>query len=339
MKLEGGRDQALAGALRVRIRSKVRCLALVVFSLAIPAISNVSPASAALPTCEGRHPKTTLFSNQGRLESVIAGNGGRLFFAGVAPAPVGEPPASRLYRVDRPGAPVAVLLQGPANAGGLAWSERRLLWGYGNGLANGSVGDTSPTAGLLSVDPVTGNSFVVSSTLGMANGIARGPDGTIFASNSLALKLDRITPSGSTFITLNGFASLDSANGLAVSRSGKYIFAAQTFVTPSRISLIEVGNPGRITAYFTSPEASMVVFDGLTRDNRGNLYVAALGLGQIWKINPERKACVLASGLTNPSSVAVGTAPKGFGQGSLFVVGFGGEVTEVKNALTATVPD
>ncbi len=72
-----------------------------------------------------------------------------------------------------------------AGPGGLAWSSKKLLWGYGDSAANGTTGDINPTAGLYSVNIAKKSKSVVSDHLGMANGIARGKDGSVYASNNL----------------------------------------------------------------------------------------------------------------------------------------------------------
>lgn len=282
--------------------------------------------------CSGTLSQSTLFTGQGILESVIVGNSGKLYFSGSA---VGSP-ASQLLRSSGPGVAPITVTDGPGGAGGLAWSGRNLLWGYGNTLANGSVGDLTPSAGLYSVDLSDGSKTTISDHLGMANGIARGADGSIYASNNLGLKLDRITRNG---VTRNGWASLKSANGLAVGKNGRYLYANQMFETPSTIAKIDTKDPSKIYTYYTSPEPLNALFDGLTRDSQNNLYAAVFGRGEVWKITPDRQACVVATGLKQPTSIAISTAKKGYRAGNLYAVGFGGEVTQIKGAAAAEVPE
>ena len=71
--------------------------------------------------------------------------------------------------------------------------------------------------------------------------------------------------------------------------------------------------------------------DDLTMDAAGNLYVTANGTAsELLKVDPATgTACVLAGGLTLPSSVRFAT---GFGpayNGKLFVTDFGGAITVV----------
>ena len=308
-----------------------------VLSIAIAAFGTGVAQAADPPQCVGDYSQRTILSDQGSLESVIVGNGGKLYFSGSV-----SPELSRLYKVPAPGEAPVPVMDGPGGPGGLAWAGRRLLWGYGNSFINGVTGDADPKAGLYSVNPSNGTSTVISDHLGMANGIARGKDGTIFASNDLGQKLDEITPEGET---INGWATLDSANGMTISRNGKYLYANQSGLTsssdprqPSRISRIEIADPAKIITYFESPVPGNLIFDGLTRDDKGNLYTAVFSRGEVWKIDQKKRACVLATNVPTVSSVAYSTAKSGFRNGNLFAVNFGGQVVKVKNAAGASVP-
>lgn len=294
---------------------------------------SVTTAAAAVPPCAGPVSKSVLYSDLGRLESVIAGGAGRLYVSLTPPSST----VSRLISITRPGATPLTVTDGPGGPGGLAWDRRRLLWGFGNSAVNGETGDENPVSGLYRVSVNTGNRSVVSDRLGMANGIAKAANGAIFASNDFGMKLDRISPAG---ITTNGWATIDSANGLVLSRNQKYLYAAQTFAEPSAISRIEIADPTNVTTWASTEGviSGNPVFDGLTRDDKGNLYVAAWAAGEIWKIDSRRRFCVLASGLGRPSSLIFGLAKKGFRAGNLYTVGFNGEVTEIKGAISATYP-
>jgi hypothetical protein len=127
---------------------------------------------------------------------------------------------------------------------------------------------------------------------------------------------------------------------MVLSSNQRYLYAAQTFAEPSAISLIPVSNPSNVKTV-ASTEGVITgnpVFDGLTRDNRGNLYVAAWAAGEIWKIDRKRRFCVLASGLGRPSALVFGHGRRGFRSGRLYTVGFNGELTEIRGAIRATYP-
>ncbi len=295
---------------------------------------NAGVASAEVPPCTGPVSKSTLYSDLGRLESVIAGNAGRLYIS-LTPA---DSTASRLISIRKPGSTPRTVIDGPGGPGGLAWQKRRLLWGYGNTSENGQTGDENPVSGLYRVNLRKRVRTVVSDSLGMANGVVRASNGAIFASNDFGMKLDRITPSGRT---VNGWATLDSANGLVLSRNQKYLFAAQTFSEPSAISRIPLSDPSKLKTW-ASTEGLITgnpIFDGLARDNKGSLYVAAWAAGEIWKIDSQRRFCVLAADLGRPSALAFGRGRKGFRSGRLYTVGFNGELTEIRGAVAATHPD
>lgn len=290
-------------------------------------------AAAEVPPCSGPVSSSTLYSDLGRLESVMAGNAGRLY---VSMTPTGAT-TSRLISIKRPGRAPTTVIDGPGGPGGLAWQNKRLLWGYGNSAANGVTGDENPVSGLYRVNLRKRTRSVVSDRLGMANGVVRATNGAIYASNDFGMKLDRITRAGKT---VNGWTTIDSANGMVLSRNQKYIFAAQTFSDPPAISRIRISNPPKVTTW-ASTEAVFTgnpVFDGLARDNNGNLYVTAFAAGEVWKVDRDRRFCVLATGLTQPSALAFGRGKKSFRSAHLYAVGFDGNLIEIRGARRAAYP-
>jgi len=301
-----------------------------VLTIAI-ACFGAAPAAAEVPLCVGSYSQQTLFGGQGSMESVIVGGGGSLYVSGAGPEGTG----SGLYSYTRNGAEKKLIATGPDGPGGLSWSGRDLLWGYGNLLANAITGDADPKAGLYRVRLKTGKKTLLADHLGMANGIARGKDGSIYASNAGGMKLDRITADGTTE---NGWATLNSANGLAIGKNGRYLYANQMLNVPSAIAKIDTEDPSKVYTYFSNPDGTNVLFDGLARDDKNNLYAAVFGLGQVWKITPQKEACVVASGLSQTSAVAISFAKKGYRWGNLYAVGFDGNIIQVKNAVAARVP-
>jgi sugar lactone lactonase YvrE len=303
-----------------------------VLSVAISGTA-ASVAAADVPPCTGRASSSVLYSGLGKLESVATGNGGRIYVS-LTPE---DSTASRLITIRRPGGTPRTVADGPGGPGGLAWAKRRLLWGYGNTAEAGETGDENPVAGLYRVNLKTGSKSVISDRLGMANGVVRAKNGAIYASNDFGMKLDRITPSGTT---VNGWATVESANGLVLSKNQKYLFAAQTFAEPSAISRIRISDPGTVETW-AGTEGLITgnpIFDGLTRDNKGNLYVAAWAAGEIWKVDSKRRFCVVATDLGRPSALVFGKSEKGFRSGRLYTVGFNGELAEIKGAVAATYP-
>src|SRR3954447_26612162 len=186
--------------------------------LAAALLALVPANAAALAPCTATPPQTrTLLQGQGRLESAIVDPRGRLFFTN-------EP---QLLRLDRPGAAPRVLVDGVDGPGGIVLdSDGSLLMGRGNNAQDGLVGDLTGPAGILRVNPDTGGTSVYATGLSMANGVARGPDGTLYATNDLGSNVDRVLPGGHT---QPGWAKVDSGNGDAVDSTGRWLFVNQTF--------------------------------------------------------------------------------------------------------------
>lgn len=287
---------------------------------------------ADAPPCRGTLSKTTVASGLGVLESIVIGGGGKAYIS-LSPTPDDIATGSRLIRIDRPGAPPVVLTEGDGGMGGLAWDGNRLLWGV---TRDAATGDTNPVSKIYRVDADTGSKTLVSDTLGMANGIARSPDGTIYASNNFGTRIDRILPNGTV---LNGWASVPSPNGLALSRNGRYLFAART-TFPGEIKQIDVSDPTKVTTRFSADGLvpGNPILDGLITPKAGTFYVAAWAEQEAWKVDSAGRACAVASGLDRPSSLALVNGRKGFADGALYVVDFGGTLTRVTGVGNATSP-
>ena len=268
---------------------------LIALAVAFFSVSGISSA-AEVPKCTGSFTQKTIYSGQAAIENLIVGGGGVLYTSTT------DGTNSLLNAYTKGVAAPRAITTGLPGGGGLAWNGKRLLWGYGDTLANG---------------------------------IARGKDGFVYASNNLGLKLDRISPEGET---VNGWASLNSANGLSVGKNGRYLYANQMFTTPSTIAKIDTTDPSKVTTFFTSPETANVLLDGLTRDGENNLYAAVYGKGEVWKVSPSKEACVIATGLSQTTSVAISGAKKGFRAGNLYAAGFDGKIVQVTGATEAGFP-
>jgi sugar lactone lactonase YvrE len=283
-----------------------------------------APASA-LEACPGPAPKTTvLLADQGLLESVIADTKGRLFFTG----PDG------LMRLDRRDAKPK-LITPIDGGGGLAFdTDGKLVVGYGNTIQNGSSGDSTGPSGLYKVDPDTGKFTTFATGLSMANGVARTPDGSFYASNDVGHNIDRIVAGK----TERGWSQVESGNGMAVDLTGRYLFVNQTF-RPAAIARIDLAHPDQVTTFATPADPSDLAagLDGMTIDAAGRLFSAANGAGQVWRANTDASLCLLLDGLPKfpdgPSAVAVGDRHGTFGAANLYVVTFGGQLIEIEGAV------
>jgi gluconolactonase len=303
-------------------RRRIGGLALLALLVLLPA----TPA-AAVPDCSPKPRARTLLTGQGLEESIASDGLGRLIYS--------RSSMNQLWRLDKPGATPKLLADGISKPGGLAFDlDGSLIAGYGDGIAEGQADDGQ--AGLFRVDPNTGAKKLLTGGMGMANGVAVGPDGAKYGSNDFGGDVDRF---------LNGkletdWAKVPTSNGLAVDKAGKYLYVAQTFKSPS-IARVEIARPANVTTFVEGPpEDAAAILDGLVRDGADTLYVAANVAGEVWRVGQDRRICALARGLKNPSAVAFGGGGggQGFGAKNLYVVGFGGELTELADATTTPPP-
>jgi gluconolactonase len=273
-------------------------------------------ATRAVHPCGALSGWQVLCSGCGLLESVIV-HDGRLFFTSQT--------RGELLRLDAPGAVPVTVADGVHAPGGLAVAgDGRLILGFGDSPRDGIAGNRSPRAGLLLVDADGGEPEPWAQGLGMANGVARAPDGTVFASNDFGTHLDRVSPDGTVE---RKWARVFSANGLVVDAAGTYLYAAQTF-TRAAIRRVEIAQPHNVTVHARPPLVAMVSFlDGLAIDDAGRLYVAANGAGQVWRVDPDGGICAIARDLGSPSAVAVGRPGTAFPD--LYAVTFGGDVIAI----------
>ena len=294
-------------------------------ALALPAQALAAPACPApLPT------PNYLVRGEALLESVIVDHRGRLFFTN----------STGVLRLDARGAKPKPLVD-VEEPGGLAFdTDGGLLVGTGNSVPNGTRGDATGPSGLLKVDPDTGAVKPYATGLSMGNGLVRGPDGSFYASNDFGSNIDRIRGGE----TERGWAKVDSGNGLVIDSTGRYLYAAQTF-RPAAIARVDLADPANVTTYVAADEADTSAgLDGLAIDAADNIYAAANGAGQIWKVprgedGAAERPCIVLDDLPpfpdGPSAVAVGVGSGPFGAGNLYAVTFDGNVIELPGAVVA----
>jgi gluconolactonase len=184
------------------------------------ALLGAAPAYA-VPDCPSPPKAKVLLEDQGRLESIIGDARGRLFYTDLTD--------NRLMRLDGPGQKPRVLAEDMKRPGGLVWEPGgKLIAGFSGGATSGVPG--SAGAGLFRVDPETGAKKAFVTGIDQANGLARARDGSLYTSNDISNEIVRVRPNGTV---QRHWADVESANGLAINRAGKALFAAQTF-TPRR---------------------------------------------------------------------------------------------------------
>ncbi|MXP22399.1 hypothetical protein GIY30_13725 [Gordonia sp. HNM0687] len=101
---------------------------------------------------------------------------------------------------------------------------------------------------LLSMNPDDGSFQAYARQLvSQGNGLTRGPDGSIYASNDLAASLDKILPNGHV---IKGFYQGGGTNGGTVSKDGKTLYVTETFTLDAKVLAIDTttGEPvcGRV---------------------------------------------------------------------------------------------
>jgi len=280
-------------------------------------------AALSVPLCDRPPHVRVLRSGLGVLESAIVDPQGRLFFT----SQFWDGLLGAVLRIDHPDAEPVKLAGGIWSPGGLAFDDRgMLIAGFGDSGPGGLIGNLAGLAGLLLIDPDSGKHRTWATGLEMANGVARAPDGTVFASNNLGTHIDRIDRAGTVH---RRWATVPSANGLAVDPAGRYLYAAQSF-TAAAIKRVEIANPANVTTHARPGLPAWASgLDGLAIDTADRLYVAANFAGQIWRVGPDGTIEALARGLRFPSAVAIGHGTGGFCEGNLYAVTLSGDIVEL----------
>jgi gluconolactonase len=295
------------------------------YGFASELVSPLLGTSAALsvPLCDGPPGVRVLRSGLGVLESAIVDPRGRLFFT----SQFWDGLSGAVLRMDHPGAEPVELAGGIRSPGGLAFDDRGILIaGFGDSGPGGLIGNLVGLAGLLLIDPDSGKRRTWVTGLEMANGVARARNGTLFASNDLGTHIDRIGPDGTVH---RRWATVPSANGLAVDPADRYLYAAQSFAAAA-IKRVEIANPDNVATHARpGPLAWAAGLDGLAIDTTGRLYVAANFAGQIWRVGPDGTIEALARGLRFPSAVAIGHGTGGFCEDNLYAVTLSGDIVEL----------
>lgn len=275
-------------------------------------------SDAGMPDCAGVAGVRVVHEGLGAMESAAFLPSGKLVFS--------QPFRSKLMRKDSLTAQPVEVASGISMPGGIVVnSETEVVIGTGNGA--GGVVPSLGLAGLARVDLVQGQVTPVVKGLSMANGVVRAPDGSYYASDNLALSLDRVSPSG---VVQRKWLNLNS-NGLALSRDGRTLFVNQFM--PAAIKAVNLAD-GAVTLHAAVPlQRALAGLDGLDIDAQGNLYVAAYLSGEIWRASPGGQLCRLAQGLSLPSAVVVGKPGQGFAPDSVYVLSYSGRMYEIAGAV------
>jgi sugar lactone lactonase YvrE len=283
---------------------------------ALCSVALCAPLAAAAPTCAGGPVAVqTLVSTGDVLEYGIFDRYGRFYYS--------DQTMGMLMRIDHFGEAAKVLAPIAAPGAVVFAGSGSLTIGSGDSFQDGSMGDSNPMSSLVRVNLETGATQTYATGLGMANGLAFD-SGTYYATNDAGYDVDRVRRGK----VLHPWASVYSTNGVVVSADDQYVYVTQTF-SPAAIQRISIADPSHVTPYAVAEGADVTAgLDDMTMDRSGNLYVAANGAGQIWKVDTSGTICVLATGLVTPSAVNFG---RGTSSRNLYVVGFDGHISELAN--------
>jgi sugar lactone lactonase YvrE len=122
--------------------------------------------------------------------------------------------------------------------------------------------------------------------------------------------------------------------------SGRWLYAAQTF-HPAAVVRVEIADPSDVETWFRAPLGDIAAGpDGIARDEHDNVYVAANGSGEVWRIAADGSThCSLASlDPLGPSAVAFGRGSRRFARRHLYVTTFQGELIQLRGVRAARRP-
>ena len=278
------------------------------------------PAPARADGC-GQWTTRTVAEGLGSLENLEPdGTGGMLISASSR---------SAVERLTPDGTVTTVAADMPS-PGGLRARGKFLYANTGDSAANGVLGNDDGTIERINLR--TGARQTYASGLTMPNGLVFDAEGNAYTSRDLGVDatITRVRaddPAHPDF----GWADLADTNGLAIDPTDTWLYVATTFNADAAVYRVRLDDPTvieRIAALgsLTDPLNGL---DDMTIDRDGVLYIAANGMGRVWRLDPATgHACIIASGLTTTSAVKFGRG-KGWAADHLYVSGFDGKVVEL----------
>lgn len=239
-----------------------------------------------------------------------------------------------IERVQRDGS-VTTVLAGTNAPGAQQLRGNVVYFATGDSSVGGALGSSDGTIDTL--DLGSGHHGTYATGLVMPNGMAFDARGNAFVTRDVGLPVGTQTgitrvPAGDPGHPQPNWAALQDTNGIAVAADGRSLYADQTFTADAGVFRIDLANPGTITRIASLSGVGSAVpkgLDDMTIDGNGILYLTANGSGEVFRLDPAGgAACVIASGLQNPSSLKFGRGP-GWPADHLFVVGFDGTLREL----------
>jgi hypothetical protein len=215
--------------------------------------------------------------------------------------------------------------------GQLVWHGKRVFVPTGDAATSGALGRDDGALQLLNLKHGTLTPYATGLT--MPNGLALDAEGNAYVTRDVGTGtgITRIAAAGKHTVTTK-WATLSDTNGIAIRRASKTMYVDQTFTENAPVIAISMRHPARRKQVADLSSLGSAVpkgLDDLIMGRHGMLYLPANSAGEVFSVNPKtRQACLIASGLENPSAIAVGTG-HGWRKGSLFVCGFDGTVREL----------
>jgi hypothetical protein len=215
--------------------------------------------------------------------------------------------------------------------GQLVRHGKRVFVPTGDGAQSGALGRDDGTLRLLNLR--TGALSPYADHLTMPNGLALGRHGNAFVTRDIGAGtgITRIAAKHHHKVTTQ-WAKLNDTNGIAIDRHRRIMYVDRTFTEKSPVIAIPMRHPGRAKRIGSLTALGSAVpkgLDDLIRAPDGVLYLPGNSSGEVFSFDPkDRRACLIANGLQNPSAIAVGTG-HGWRKGALFVCGFDGTVREL----------
>jgi len=316
------------GVSRRTVPSRLRgAFALVV---ALPALAGLyaltvpAPGKADETTCP-QWQMSTVTSGLGSLENLVFDRQGGLL--------VSASTQDAILRVS-PDGEATTLIPDVNSPGGLRIRDGRrdaiLYFNTGDSLASGLNNVADGTIDRYRF--ASGKRTTWAKRLTMPNGLAFLPGGDAVVSRDFG------DTTGITRVPLDdpkhpqtNWADLHDSNGIAISRSGRWLYTVETFTLQSRVYRVRIAKPSRVDVVAElggSPPPKGL--DDMTRDRDSDLlFITANAAGEVIQLDPDTgDFCVIASGLQNPSSTKFGRGA-GWSRESLYVTGFDGTVRQL----------
>ena len=209
------------------------------------------------------------------------------------------------------------------------WGKNKVMFPTGDALASGALSRADGTLQILNLKTLKLRTYA--SGLTMPNGLALDKDRTAYVTRDTGTGtgITRISAKPGHKVTTN-WSRLSDTNGIAIDTKRRVMYVDRTFEVNAPVMRIPMAHPNNYTQIGDLSGMGglgLKLLDDLFMSD-GILYIPANGGDELYSFDPRTKhACLIASGLGNPSDVTVGTG-HGWPKGALFVSGFDGTVRE-----------